>query len=137
MNKAEKRALDKKHEADWQILLDERSGHMDISEVTGRRGKRRDHHHILGRNPPKGLKNLPEALREFWPHVPMHGIILTLGEHYGAGQYGKLMRPLLLNWILTRYGDMKWQGRTYREWLGESPFVEELRELGPGPWEEK
>lgn len=113
-----KKSLNKIHEANWRILLEERSG--GLSEVTGRPGE--VGHHILGRGKPKGFKGLHPALKEIWPHVPMNGTVLTRGEHEGAHKYSKMFRVLFLNLLLLRYGDRVWEGRTYREWLNEEPF---------------
>lgn len=105
-----------------RLLVKERSG--GLSEVTGRPGE--VNHHILGRNKPRGFKGLPDELKVWWPHAPMNCMILTRSEHEGAHKYTKMMRVLLLNLLLLRHGDRIWEGKSYREWLNEPPFVEFL-----------
>lgn len=149
---AKDRDLDKKHEEDLRIFLQERSGAFErgclLSEVTGRgrvdvselleEGEdysgpsgawKVEVHHILGRNKPRGFKNLHPIIQEFWPHIPPLCIFLTTAEHQHADRNTKMMRPLLLAWNLIKYGGESWQGRYYWEWLLESPAREELREL--------
>lgn len=125
--------LDKIHEANLHVALQERSGAMEagilVSEVTGRHGWKVECHHILGRNKPKGFKNLPPIIQEFWPHIPFLCVLLTTAEHKAAGDNSKMMKPLLLAWILVKYGREEWQGRQYWEWLFEPPAIEYLREV--------
>ena len=136
--------LDKIHEANLYVAIIERSG--GISEVTGRPVRLEDErqffskrepawprgviHHILGRGYPEGYKDAPPEVKEVWPHCEVGCILLTIGEHYtGHGRSEtvkspRIMKHLLLAWILFRYGDRIWNGRTYREWLNEPPFKE-------------
>jgi len=79
-------------------------------------------HHILTRKKPRGWKSLPEPLKSAWPHIPVHGIGLCLGGHWWMGQALKHSQPLLLHYIRDRFGDIIWEGKTYREWLNEEPF---------------
>ena len=109
-------------EANFRAAIMERSD--GLSEVTGRPGE--VIHHILGRGKPKGFKNLPLAIKEIWPHHLLNGIMLTRAEHEAAHRYSKMMRVLLLNLLLLRYGDTMLEDRTCREWLNEPPFVEWL-----------
>lgn len=149
--------LDKKHEEDMKIALQERSGAFErgvlLSEVTGRGRLDIDMlaedgeeysgpsgawqvqcHHILGRKPPKGLKDMHPIIQEFWPHIPPLCVLLTTAEHQHADRNTKMMKPLLLLWNLVRYGGEIWQGRPYWQWLLESPSLEELRELPIKEW---
>ena len=149
LTKEQKKSLDKKHEEDMKIALQRRSGALEsgviVSEVTGRgrldidswlvEGKdysgptgawNVEAHHILGRNKPKGFKGLHPTIQEFWPHIPPGCIYLTTAEHQHAARNSKMMRPLLLRFMLMEYPGEEWQGRDYWEWLNEPPYKEWL-----------
>lgn len=126
MDKEQKKALDKIHEANMEIALKERSG--GLAEVTGQPGGAI--HHILGRGYPSGYKDAPPEIKEVWPHCEVGCIVLTGGEHYiGHGRSKvikspRMMKHLFLAWILHRYGDRMWRGKPYSFWLAQSPFKE-------------
>lgn len=132
LTKEEKKFLDKKHEEDMKIALKERSGAFQrgvlLSEVTGRPADWHiEAHHILGRGIPDGFQQAPDVIKEFWPHPPPGCVYLTTAEHRHADENTKLMRPLLLRFMLTEYGKEIWQGQPYWYWLTKPPYVGWLR----------
>lgn len=131
LSKEEKKLLDEKYEEDMKIALKERSGAFQrgvlLSEVTGRPGYNVEAHHILGRGIPDGFERAPDVIKEFWPHPPPGCILLTTAEHQHAAGNSKMMRPLLLRWMLTEYEQEIWQGQPYWYWLNKPPYKEWLR----------
>lgn len=130
LTKQEKKLLDKKHEKDMKAILEKRSRAYQrgilLSEVTGRRDHKVEAHHILGRGIPDGFQRAPDVIKKFWPHVPAGCVLLTWAEHRHAERNPKMMRRLLLKWVLTEYPEDIWQGLTNREVLNQPPFVEWL-----------
>jgi len=115
-------ALKELYQQNMELLVKERS--RGLSEVTGQPGGAI--HHILGRGVPNGFQAAPGMIRLWWPHVPPGCIVLTAVEHEATMKYPNMLRFLLVGRMLWRYGDLIWEGRTYREWLNEPPFVEWL-----------
>jgi len=132
MAESEERALMAKlYEQNMRLLVIERSG--GVSEVTGRPVRietpqeffpkrepawpRGVIHHILGRNKPKGFKGLPEVIREWWPHIPFLCIVLTAGEHEATIKYPRVLKVLLMNFMLLKHRHWVWEGKTVEEWL--------------------
>lgn len=116
MGESETRVLMAKlYEQNMRFLVKERSG--GVSEITGRPGGAI--HHILGRNKPQGFKGLPEVIREWWPHIPFLCIVLTSGEHEATIKYPRVLRVLLMNFMLLKYRHWVWEGKTIEEWLQE------------------
>lgn len=87
-------------------------------------------HHILGRQKPRGWKNLPEPLRSAWPDVEMNLVVLPVQEHRPFAHItGRDEKGRLLQSLLERFGDREWpegSGLTYSYWLSRPPFVEFL-----------
>jgi len=119
-----RRDLAKINEANMEVALRERSG--GLSEVTGKPGGAI--HHILGRGYPEGYRDAPEEVKEVWPHCEVGCIVLTGGEHYvGHGlsknvKSPRMLKHLLLAWMLHKYGDRMWRGKPYRYWLAQEPY---------------
>lgn len=87
-------------------------------------------HHILGRQKPRGWKNLPEPLKSAWPDVPMNLIVLPMGAHRPFAHIsGREAKRRLLQGLLDDHGDLEWCGETYAYWLSRPPFVEFLQAL--------
>jgi|GEM_PF-2916502 len=130
LTKQEKKDLDEINKANLHIALQERSGALErgilLSEITGRPGYKVELHHILGRGIPDGFEKAPDIIKEFWPHIPPGCVFLTTAEHQHAAGNSKMMRRLLLRWVLIEYMEEVWQGRPYWEWLNEPPFREWL-----------
>lgn len=131
MTKQEKKYLDEINEANLHIALQERSGALQrgvlLSEVTGRPGYKVEAHHILGRGIPNGFQLAPNIIKELWPHILPGCILLTTAEHTHAAGNSKMMRPLLLRWVLTEYEHEIWEGQPYPYWLNLPPYKEWLR----------
>jgi len=87
-------------------------------------------HHILGRQKPRGWKNLPEPLKSGWPDVPMNLTVLPLSEHRPFAHIsGREEKGRLLQGLLDDHGGREWpegSGLTYAHWLSRPPFVEFL-----------
>lgn len=87
-------------------------------------------HHILGRQKPRGWKNLPEPLKSRWPDVPMNLRVLPVERHrpfaHISGREGKRQ---LLQGLLDDHGQVEWpegSGLTYAYWITRPPFIEFL-----------
>lgn len=84
-------------------------------------------HHILGKQKPRGWKNLPEPLKSAWPDVPMNLIVLAVEEHRPFAHItGRETKTRLLQGLLDQHGDRLWEGKPYREWLLGPPFAQFL-----------
>jgi len=131
LTKEEKKLLDERHEKEMQIILEKRSGAYQrgvlLSEVTGRRDHKVEAHHILGRGIPDGFQRAPDVIKKFWPHIPAGCVLLTEEEHRYAEGNSKMMKRLLLGWVLKEYPEDMWQGLSNREVLSQAPFVQWLR----------
>jgi hypothetical protein len=84
-------------------------------------------HHILGRQKPRGWKNLPEPLKSHWPDVPMNLTVLSVEEHRPFAHItGRDAKRRFLQRLLEDHGDLEWCGKSYRDWLRGLPFSEFL-----------
>ena len=103
--------------ADLRLAVIEQDGAHREGEV----------HHILGKQRPRGWKNLPEPLRSAWPDVPMNLTVLSVEEHRPFAHIsGSDAKRRFLQRLLEEHGHLEWLGKTYAYWLTRPPFSEFL-----------
>lgn len=84
-------------------------------------------HHILGKQKPRGWKNLPEPLKSEWPNVPMNLTVLPVEEHRPFAHItGREAKTRFLQRLLEDHGQLEWCGKSYAYWLARPPFSEFL-----------